>query len=47
MKTELDLIAEDYRKAAEHHASECRFAQALGYLELYFATAADEEEEEE
>jgi hypothetical protein len=46
MKTELDLIAEDYRKAAEAHARAGNFDSALGYLELWQAAAGEEEGQE-
>ena len=44
--SEMEIIAEDYRKAAEHHAREGNFHAALGYLDLYFAAAGEDEEAE-
>lgn len=36
MNTELALIAEDYRKAAEYHARVSNFKAACFYLNLYY-----------
>jgi hypothetical protein len=45
MQTELDLIAEDYRKAAEAHARAGKFDSALGYYQLWSAAAGEGEDE--